>query len=208
MEIKIPRKEVAGEIVFNSYVTVFKPIKGYVNKGFNADYAGCSFDMEIGDILVGFPTSKYDTDLKYDKLQAAGSYMQIREETNKSYTNIDLSGNVIDVKLPTKLFKMYNEGVGQSFPEVMHASIAYSALVSALYELKANYNDYRDKIWAKSIIYRFETEDIFKDFVTVSDDSIHVTDVSSVASLLLKDPYNRMFNSLSALKDNESMIEQ
>lgn len=208
IDVKLKRNAVAGEIVFSSYITVVKPIPGYVNDGFNEDYEGCSFDMEPGDILVGFPVATFDVDLKYDKLQAAGAYMQIREEANKNYTNIELNDKTIDIKLPTELFQMYNSGLGQSFPEIMHASIAYSALVTALNEYQNDYERHCNSYWARAIRYRLETEEKLKELTTFSDDGVAFTDISLVASVLLNDPYNRMFNSLSNSIDKESISDE
>ena len=78
-QIVIPRRYVNGRLNFNCYVSVSEEIPRYTNKGFNPDYEGAFFRMEPGDILVAFPTFHYDVDIKYDKLQAAGSFMQIRE---------------------------------------------------------------------------------------------------------------------------------
>ena len=75
--IEIPRKSVSGRIKFDSFVTVKTPIEHYHNSQFNPDYDGVYFDMEPGDVLVAFPSAYYNLDVKYDKLFAAGSFMQI-----------------------------------------------------------------------------------------------------------------------------------
>ena len=76
-EIDIPRKFVSGRIEFDTYVTVKSSIEQYHNSQFNSDYDGVYFDMEPGDVLVAFPPASYNLDIKYDKLYAAGSFMQI-----------------------------------------------------------------------------------------------------------------------------------
>ena len=85
--IRIPRKDLAGNISFNTYVSVKESILDYHNSGFNSDYGNSSFNMEPGDILVGFPEVKHHIDIKYDKLQAAGSFMVIHEDSEHSVVN-------------------------------------------------------------------------------------------------------------------------
>lgn len=94
-EITIPRRKVNGRVYLNFYVTVKNRIEGYTNEGFNEDYEGYSFDLEPGDILVGFPQSYFDADIKYDKLQAAGSFMVIREDVTITQTRFDIAGDKI-----------------------------------------------------------------------------------------------------------------
>ena len=91
-KIVLGRRDVNGRINFNCFIAVKEPILGYTNKGFNEDYQGFSFDMEKGDLLAVFPSAAYNTNIKYDKLFAAGSFMQIIEasdDTNKTWFNLD-----------------------------------------------------------------------------------------------------------------------
>lgn len=50
-EISLPRKSVANKVSFACTITVKKPIKNYVNKGFHPKYKGHTFNMEPGDYL-------------------------------------------------------------------------------------------------------------------------------------------------------------
>lgn len=207
-QFDISRNHVAGNVLLSCYVTVIKPILHYTNPGFHSDYKGYSFNMAPGDILVGFPERSFNADVKYDLLQSASSYMQIREEKYNKITNFDYSGNTIDIKLPSELFKIYTSGIGHSFAEIIHSSLAFNALVNALWEI----NNYRSSVWADAIMHRLRTETEFEEFVIVDDDGIEtITNIAEVATRLLKDPYDRMLRKLKDIKninDNTSMSDE
>lgn len=191
--VTVPRKSVNGRIDFRCYISVKQNIDNYVNSGFNEDYEGATFNLELGDILASFPSFYYDIDIKYDKLQAASSFMVIREGSNE-ITKYDFTGNRIEILLPPPLFKIYQNGVGNKFAEIIHSSMAYNALICALY----NIDNHKETSWAKTILYRLSTEDeLIKYAQEDPDGTITIEDIPELATLLLKDPYNRMLNYLN-----------
>lgn len=193
--IVVPRNAVNGRINFNCYVSVKEPIKGYSNKGFNSDYNGFTFDMELGDILVSFPQFHYDADIRYDKLQAAGSFMQIRESNLHDQVFFDISGNKIDILLPTPHYKLYCNPVVKGAAEIIHSSLVLNALTYAL----LNIEDHEQTTWAKTIYYRIENEEGFSR--TDLQDS---SNIPVLAQRLLKDPYQRLFNKIIDSTSNKS----
>ena len=130
--VTLSRYEVKGRINFSCFVAAKEPIIGYSNSGFNEDYQGYSFDLEVGDMLVVFPMAYYNTDIKFDKLYAAGSFMQIVEAADgvdKTWFNLD--DDRIKIELPHDLFEQYQR-IGNSYPEIIHSSLVHNALVYAL----------------------------------------------------------------------------
>lgn len=190
-KILIPRNHINGRIIFNCFVSVKESILGYKNKGFNPDYDGCTFDMEPGDILVHFPSFHYDADIRYDKLQAAGSFMQIRESDLHSEVYFDISGNKIEILLPKKHYELYCNPNVKGEPEIIHTSMVLNALTFAL----LNIEEHEQTTWAKTIYYRLDTEDGFSR--AELDDPAAVV---GLAQKLLKDPYMRMFNKMVVSK--------
>lgn len=183
--ITIPRTAVAGKINFNCYVTVVKPIAGYVNRGFNDDYAGAAFDMEPGDILVAFPSFSYNADIDYAKLQAAGSFMMVRENKNITDVLFNIEEDKIMIELPPKHYEAYCNDAVRGSAQTIHSSMVLNALTYAL----LNYKDHEEKLWARTIDYRLRTEEEFKG-KDINDHS----DILVIAQRLLKDPYMRMFD--------------
>lgn len=195
--IPIPRKDLSGNIKFSTYISVIKPIKEYSNQGFNSDYNGATFDMEPGDILAGFPTVLHYVDIKYDKLQAAGSFMIIHEDVGSDVTSYCFEHDKIEINLPSEMFKQYQNGIKSNFAEIMHSSLAYNALTCALYELP-NCDD--SLLWVQALKYRLihEVPDAY------DDEKKEIFNVPDVATKLLKDPYRRLFNKLIEQLENDS----
>lgn len=193
-EIKLSRRDVKGRINFNCFVAAKRPIPGYTNKDFNEDYKGFTFDLEIGDLLVVFPLAYYNTEVKYDKLFAAGSFMQI-EEAADGVDNVwfDLSKSKIMIEMPHDLYEQYIR-IGNRFPEIIHSSLVHNALVYAL----ENLSEYSDKglLWADSLTCRLEEPEL-RDY-----DLSAMDQVFKVADVLLKDPYKRLFDSLEKINDD------
>ena len=194
--ITIPRKSVNGRLFFNCFVSVKEHIEDYTNRGFNEDYQGASFNMEPGDILVAFPQCHYDADIKYDKLQAAGSFMQIRESLLHNEVFFDISGNKIEILLPPKLYSLYCNPIVKGSAEILHSSIVMNALTYAL----INIENHKETTWAKTIIYRLENEEELS-MAEIEDISL----IPGLAQKLLKDPYTRLFNHL--ISSNNMNIE-
>ena len=194
--IEIPRKSVSGRIEFDMFVTVKTPIEHYHNSQFNPDYDGVYFDMEPGDVLVAFPSAYYNLDIKYDKLYAAGSFMQIangQDENRPTWYNLD--SDKILIMLPPKMFKEYDEriSVDRDYIEIIHSSIVFNALVYALYHIDEA--KYEGKQWSDAIKYRVATESALKGFDITNKDTVF-----DLAQTLLVDPYQRLFNHLSEMK--------
>lgn len=202
IKIVIPRQYLNGRVDFNSFVSVKKPFN-YKNPEFNEDYEGYSFKMELGDVLVAFPPTHYDVDIKYDQLQAAGSFMQIREGIGRTVTYFDVSGDKIEILLPTPLYNMYREMIGKDvrFMEIFHSSIVLNALTQALF----CYDEYSHTTWARTIKYRVDSD---KSLSQYNLEELEPDQVPQLAQELLKDPYGRMFDRLKKIKENNENDEE
>lgn len=195
--IVVSRKDLVGRITFSLFVSVKKSIKDYHNSGFHEDYAGLNFDLVPGDVLAIFGTAYYDADIKYDKLQTAGSFMHVCEGVGRSYTYYDISGNSIDIYLPSPLFAQYRDSLGNGFASIFHSSIAFNALLQALYNINPD-DGAETRTWAKSILYRINTEEQFATYRDWDPDKF-----PEIAQVLLGDPYNRLFGTLLNMDNSE-----
>ncbi len=200
-EIKLGRKEVSGHIDFQCFIAAKKEIPNYSNRDFNEDYHGFTFDLEEGDLLAVFPLAWWNTDIKFDKLYAAGSFMQIVEaadDIEKTWFNLEEPR--IMIEMPHDLFIQYQR-IGNSFPEVIHSSLVHNALVYAL----SNLGEYQDKgkLWADSLMARIADDPQLQQF-----DLSDMSQVYQVADILLQDPYKRLLDSLEKIADNQSDEEE
>ncbi len=193
--ITVSRHAVNGRLNFNCYVSVKEPIYDYSNRGFNADYEGFAFDMEPGDILVTFPQFHYDADIRYDKLQAAGSFMQIRESSLHDHVFFDISGNKIEILLPPSHFALYCNPIVKGAAEIIHSSLVINALTYALLNIEAH----EQTTWAKTIYYRLDNETEFS-----REELQDAANIPGIAQRLLRDPYMRLFNHLIISNPNHS----
>lgn len=198
-DISLDRKEVCGHIDFQCYVAAKENIPHYTNNDFNEDYYGFSFDLEVGDLLVIFPLAWWNTDIKYDKLYAAGTFMQIveaAEGVEKTWFNLDEQRILIE--MPHDLFVQYQR-IGNSFPEVIHSSLVHNALVYAL----SNLGEYQEKgkLWADSLMARMEDPQLQQ--YDLSD----MAQVYQVADILLQDPYKRLLDSLERVVESHNEEE-
>ena len=197
-DISIGRKEVNGRIDFQCFIAVTGSLPHYTNQDFNEDYHGVSFDLETGDMLTVFPLAWWNTNVKFDQLYAAGSFMQIveaAEGVEKTWFNLDEER--IMIEMPHDLFIQYQR-IGNSFPEVIHSSLVHNALVYALSNL-CEYQD-KGKLWADSLMVRLSDPELDKYDLT------DMTQVYRVADILLQDPYKRMLDSLEkiAMSNNDT----
>lgn len=197
--IQIGRKEVCGHIDFQCFIAAKVDIPQYTNHDFNEDYYGFAFDLGIGDLLAVFPVAWWNTEIKFDKLFAAGSFMQIVEAAegiDKTWFNLD--DQRILIEMPHELFIQYKR-IGNSFPEVIHSSLVHNALVYAL----SNLGEYQEKgkLWADSLMALMSEQQLQE--YDLSD----MAQVYQVADILLQDPYKRLLDSLEKIADNQNEEE-
>ena len=195
----VPCCDIYGRIHFNCFISVKQPILGYTNRGFHPDYHGCTFNLEPGDILAAFPQCYYDTDIRYDQLRTTKSYMQIIKSDGRNNVFFDVSGDKILIELPTRLYNLYKTDGVRGAVENMHASLALNALTYALLCYYGSPQEFEEKLWMRSILYRLMNETGFKG----RDEFDNIGNIPVLAQRLLRDPYGRLFNKLNVMADSE-----
>lgn len=200
-EIIIPKSQLSGTITFDITVTVAKPIHQYDNPGFHEDYNGYKFNLDAGDLLAYVNQFSYDADIRYDKLQAVGTFMEIKEGPADSTTKVELGHEKIRILLPKEMFNFYRANFGRNrhVSSVIHASLVFNALIEALY----NAREHKGMLWCRTIIYRLKTEPGLTRYYTDDEDLFSDDDVFSIAQQMLGDPYSRMFICLKELSNSE-----
>ena len=113
--------------------------------------------------------------------------MQIRESSLHEEVFFDITGNKIEILLPTTLYQLYCNPQVKGSAEVIHSSLVLNALTYAL----MNMEEHNQTTWAKTIDYRLKNEQGFS-----IDDLADVSNIPSLAQRLLKDPYARLFNNI------------
>lgn len=193
-EIRVKRRNVARRVNIDCTVTVTKSIKNYTNSQFHPDYQGFTFDLEPGDLLA-FVKMHYDADIKYDKLQSAGSFMTIVPGHDDNNTVYYLRNSKIEIQLPQALYDDYKvsfSGPGKH-ASIFHSSIVLNALVYAL----LNYEDeeYGNTLWARTLKYRIELEPRLRVYADVLENKDPMK-IMEFAQALLDNPYKRLLESM------------
>lgn len=194
-DIRINRKDVAKRVCFDCTVTVTKSIKGYSNSLFHEDYKGVTFDLEPGDLLAFVGKLHYDADIRYDKLQSAGSFMTIIKGHDEDNTTYYLGKSKIEIHLPPDLYEDYRlnfNGPGKHVT-IFHSSLVLNALVYAL--INYDEEEYGNTLWARTLKYRIELEPSLQRF----SETLHNKDslqILELAQALLANPYKRLLETM------------
>lgn len=201
-EIRLPKNILAERVTFQFSIVAINTIKGYTNSECHEDYAGYTFDLEPGDLLAFIGQFSYDVDIKYDKLKSVGSFMQITEGKMDKMPRFLLGGDKIEIRLPSDLYNIYRESIlgNRQFSNIIHSSIVFNALVTALLYYDAN----KETLWARTLKYRIDTESAlekFKDNQTLETQDPE--EIMELAQILLLDPYKRLFETLPGMLESE-----
>ena len=201
-EIRVKRKDVAKRVNIDFTVTVTKSIANYTNSEFHPDYQGFSFDLDSGDLLA-LVKMHYDADIKYDKLQSAGSFMTIVPGHDEKNTVYYLHNSKIEIQLPKALYDDYRvsfNGPGKH-ATIFHSSIVLNALVYAL----LNYDDeeYGNTLWARTLKYRLELEPRLRMYADVLENKDPVK-IMEFAQALLDNPYKKLLESMHDIIDSDT----
>lgn len=193
MEIEIPKKEVKGRVEFTCLLIAAENIDNYSNSDVHLDYKDYFFDLEAGDILAYFGEFSFNADIKYEKLKAVSSFMEVVGNDDLTYTNIDLKNSKIVIQLPSDSYDIFSNDViskEERFASVFHASLVLNALLTALY----NFDDHKDYLWAKVIEYRLKNEPAFKNLSIDEKENI-----PEIAQRLLGNPFARLIDGLNSI---------
>ena len=198
MKFEIPKKEVKGRVEFTCLLVAKERISEYSNAESHSDYDGYTFDLSQGDILAYFGEFSFNADIKYEKLKAVSSFMEIVENEDLKYTNVDLKKNKIEIQLPSETYDIYrSDFISQEvkFVPVFHSSIVLNALLTALY----NFDEHKEFLWAKVIDYRLKKEKQFEMLGIAEKENI-----PEIAQRLLGNPFKRLLEGLNVIIESES----
>lgn len=202
IKFSIPKKAIKGKVEFLCLLVAKENIANYSNSQSHPDYYGYNFDLDKGDVLVYFGEFSFNADIKYEKLKAVSSFMEIVEHSDLTYTNIDLKKSKIQIGLPSDAYNLYrSESISQEskFAPLFHSSIVLNALLTALY----NFEEHKDYLWAQVIDYRLEHEHQFKNISIEEKENI-----PEIAQRLLGNPFNRLLEGLHVIVESANLYEE
>jgi len=200
-EIKLPKSEVAHEVVFELSVVVKESIEDYENKELNPIYNGYQISLEPGDLMAYIGKDKFSADIVYEKLKRIDTYMIIREDASITQTEFKLDSvdGKIEILIPSLMYKHYKEEIkgNSNYAAIIHGSLVFNALLSALY----NIDTYPDRLWARCIKARIEKDpEIAKLNIDPSDEDDR-EQLPRLAQALLGDPFKRLFTGIEKIHE-------
>lgn len=199
-DFRLGRKVVNGHVDLEFYVVLTQDLK-YTNIGFNDDFAGISFDLERGNILVAFPSAWFNAKIENEKMFALGSFVKIKGDDVQELSIDIAKDEAVYIQLPRRMYEQYQTTIkpNQDFTEIIISSILYDSLV----RLITAYDEERDheKTWADALKRRIEdlNSKLHKNFRLRPEDAIDIADA------LLQKPYPRLFDSLIVLNEKLKM---
>ena len=202
VEFEIPKTYLKGKVKGDCLIVAKTDIPNYNNSKAHPDYNNFDINIKKGDVLAFFGSFDFTADIDYKKLKAVASFMEV-EEDDRDYTFVDLDNNKILIYLPKEDFKLFNQDAiskEKSLAPIIHSSIVLNALLIALY----NFNDYKEKLWAKAILYRMKNDETLKKYLG-SDDTFEIENIPEIAQILLGNPISRL---LKQLDENFSQDEE
>ena len=149
-------------------------------------------------MLAYFGGFSFNADIKYEKLKAVSSFMEIVENEDLKYTYVDLKKNKIEIQLPSETYNLYRSDIisqEERFSPVFHSSIVLNALLTALY----NFEEHKDYLWAKVIDYRLKNEKQLKDINFDEKENI-----PEIAQMLLGNPFKRLLEGLNVMVESKN----
>jgi hypothetical protein len=198
IELEIPKKQAKGKVQFACMLVMKEDLKNYSNSNAHPEYNGYTFDLDKGDVLAFFGEFTFDADIKYEKLKAVSSFMEVVENESITITNIDLKKSKIEVQLPSNDYNAYKSDVISQqvkFAPMFHSSIVLNALLVALY----NFDEHKDYLWAKALKYRLDNEEQFK-LVSIEEKE----NIPEIAQRLMGNPFSRLLNGLIIIVESEN----
>ena len=204
INLELDKRNYAGTVYLNAYLTALKAFTLKNTGRFNEDYGNTEFKIQSGDVLAIFPgAEKIDLSLDWEHMyKNTGAAVKIVEDDSKdSIVHTNLHEEYIEIHLPSKLYKDFKATYEQHSltGPAMLMYLAPPAIMKALVAIKEN-PEIR-KNWAKAIKYRIDSEDAFKPY-RPSDgiwDKDHMSDwdnkIDEIVSLLFKEASENMIKS-------------
>lgn len=185
-EIIISSDQLRNSVELDFFVCALEKISGYKNAGFNAEFAGYSFELEKGDILAYGGKGVFNANKTPVELKAISAFMNIDKYESKNgpiYNFYD--GPKITIRLSESDYQQYQTIKENQFTaNLLHSVIVLPALMEAINFVKTD-DEFADNEWYK----------ILDNLITESGEN----DILKIGQKILDNPVNRGFTSLENL---------
>ena len=191
--IKVNKQSVNGHLDFDCYVVLTEKII-YSNIGFADIYEGLSFDLEAGNILVRFPHLETNMDLSNEKMFVSKAFVEFVKSEN-DLVELGFDTDIINIFLPHQQYDNYLDIRNNSlYSDLVISSIVHEAIIMAI----INYDEdsHSTLRWAdalNTLIIRLSEKKYSLKSLTKEE---RVKNAWELANLVLKNPHERLFDSI------------
>ncbi|XRG77006.1 hypothetical protein V5E38_14225 [Rossellomorea sp. GAMAL-10_SWC] len=188
--IFIDAHKLDGKVEISAFVLAINNISHYVNKKFNLDYSGRTFEIFKGDVLAVAEGKSFTADKDVDELKNLPSIFTIwrNDQLTADPFDVDLEqDNKIVIKLSKQNFEYYAQlAKNNEFAKTLATMLILPTLVSILEQFKRpdfSYEQYEEFKWFRIIERKLKSFNIYlKSNNDFADSSI------VVAQKLIGDP--------------------
>ena len=156
---EISYKDVCGRLQICPFIVAITNIENYTNEAFHEDYAGLTFNIEVGCVMAVGRQMNADVEKMIDDLSHVPSVFSIIKTLNQdqTYMNVDMTGKKIIIELPEKDYQ--NFAVINRVPALqaaLNSMVIIPALVYVFEEIhrlspEERYTSYDEQGWYRSI---------------------------------------------------------
>lgn len=187
----LKKDDIYERIDIYARITVIKDIPEYRNSCQNEDYCNEAFYLEPGDVLADFGNFHFYSEIYYDEMYSAGSFIKIFKQDSLDLPFCDIENDYIKINLPERMYRNFCRiRNNKDFNEIFHASFIVFFLAKALssYE-EEKHGNFK---WANVIRFR-----IRKDSKLSKYDLKNHTTAFELAQELLANPFKRMIENIN-----------
>ena len=187
-----------GKVELCSLIIANEDIPNYRNRNFHDDYGDHSFYVKKGDVLAISKDAVFDASKDIDPLKNVASILRVQKNLDHHPNPflVDLSDNLILIRLSPQNFDLYNElRKNQDYQTTLAAMIVVPALLQTMEVIRRDHVDgteaFADLKWFKVITKKLKTLG-YESVESCLDDD----DVFSIAQKLIGDPLNQALKSM------------
>lgn len=202
IQIDILPRDLLNKVTVQVFIVATDQIRNYLPVGANADYAGASFSLSMGDVMGIGGTFSFVAEKRWQNLKKLASFIVVErnDDIENGPVEYDLSGNRIIIKVSQQDFKKTSDlQLYPHVPEIFHSAIIYPALLHAINVMFLNEESYEDNQWQNYVNQIIECDDELKGLNRTDPDSAVI-----VAQSILKSPLNRTLEAVESLENDAS----
>ena len=204
--VEISYKDVRGRLEICPFIVSLTNIENYQNENFHSDYAGMTFNIEVGSVMAVGRQNVANVEKEIDDLSQVPSVFSIIKslDPNQTFMNVDISNKKILIELPEKdhgYFALINKV--PALQAALNSMVVVPALVYVFEEIKNTkwedrFTDYDGLTWYRSIrkvlLERFS--------INIESREFNAENTVALAQRIIHEPIHEGLSALLAIEQD------